>query len=105
MAPPGLALSAARLQQCRPSSVTRFLPPFHLCSYCRPLPHGIRAETAEVCLFTKDEPDLSAEQTESLYRKLLTQNGITTVSQVREIDDAVQYHCVFLVPVKRETAT
>ncbi|XP_048817884.1 ribosomal L1 domain-containing protein 1 isoform X2 [Lagopus muta] len=47
-----------------------------------PLPHGIRAETAEVCLFTKDEPDLSAEQTESLYRKLLTQNGITTVSQV-----------------------
>ncbi|XP_031462730.1 ribosomal L1 domain-containing protein 1 [Phasianus colchicus] len=47
-----------------------------------PLPHGIRAETAEVCLFTKDEPDLSAEQTESLYRKLLTQNGITSVSQV-----------------------
>uniref|UniRef100_A0A8C2TP30 Ribosomal L1 domain containing 1 n=1 Tax=Coturnix japonica TaxID=93934 RepID=A0A8C2TP30_COTJA len=47
-----------------------------------PLPHGIRAETAEVCLFTKDEPDLTAEQTESLYRKLLTQNGITSVSQV-----------------------
>ncbi|XP_021267633.1 ribosomal L1 domain-containing protein 1 [Numida meleagris] len=47
-----------------------------------PLPHGVRAETAEVCLFTKDEPDLSAEQTESLYRKLLTQNGITSVSQV-----------------------
>ncbi|NXC38202.1 RL1D1 protein, partial [Penelope pileata] len=47
-----------------------------------PLPHGIRAETAEVCLFTKDEPGLSAEQTENLYRKLLTQNGITSVSQV-----------------------
>ncbi|NXK45613.1 RL1D1 protein, partial [Chauna torquata] len=47
-----------------------------------PLPHGIRTETAEVCLFTKDEPDLSAEQTENLYRKLLTQNGITSISQV-----------------------
>ncbi|XP_074014404.1 ribosomal L1 domain-containing protein 1 isoform X2 [Numenius arquata] len=47
-----------------------------------PLPHGIRPETAEVCLFTKDEPNLSAEQTENLYRKLLIQNGIKSVSQV-----------------------
>ncbi|NXG41179.1 RL1D1 protein, partial [Psilopogon haemacephalus] len=47
-----------------------------------PLPHSIRTETAEVCLFTKDEPKLSAEQTENLYRKLLIQNGISSVSQV-----------------------
>ncbi|NXU47850.1 RL1D1 protein, partial [Turnix velox] len=47
-----------------------------------PLPHAIRPETAEICLFTKDEPNLSAEQTENLYRKLLTQNGIKTISQV-----------------------
>ncbi|NXY48062.1 RL1D1 protein, partial [Ceuthmochares aereus] len=47
-----------------------------------PLPHGIRPETAEVCLFTKDEPNLSAEQTENLYKKLLTQNGIKSVSQI-----------------------
>ncbi|NWI96105.1 RL1D1 protein, partial [Pitta sordida] len=47
-----------------------------------PLPHGIRPETAEVCLFTKDEPNLSAEQTENLYRKLLIQNGIRSISQV-----------------------
>ncbi|XP_075021133.1 ribosomal L1 domain-containing protein 1 [Calonectris borealis] len=47
-----------------------------------PLPHGIRPETAEVCLFTKDEPNLSAEQTENLYRKLLIQNGIRSVSQI-----------------------
>ncbi|NXI44948.1 RL1D1 protein, partial [Galbula dea] len=47
-----------------------------------PLPHGIRPETAEVCLFTKDEPNLSAEQTENLYRKLLSQNGIKSVSQI-----------------------
>ncbi|NXT75883.1 RL1D1 protein, partial [Zapornia atra] len=47
-----------------------------------PLPHGIRPDTAEVCLFTKDEPNLSAEQTENLYRKLLTQNGVRSVSQI-----------------------
>ncbi|KAM9556859.1 ribosomal L1 domain-containing protein 1 [Guaruba guarouba] len=47
-----------------------------------PLPHGIRPETAEVCLFTKDEPNLSAEQTENLYRKLLLQHGIRSVSQI-----------------------
>ncbi|KAM9290707.1 ribosomal L1 domain-containing protein 1 [Morus bassanus] len=47
-----------------------------------PLPHGIRPQTAEVCLFTKDEPNLSAEQTENLYRKLLIQNGIRSISQI-----------------------
>ncbi|XP_073218467.1 ribosomal L1 domain-containing protein 1 isoform X2 [Lepidochelys kempii] len=47
-----------------------------------PLPHGIRPETSEVCLFTKDEPELSAEQTENLYKKLLIQNGITSISQI-----------------------
>uniref|UniRef100_A0A8C8SV43 Ribosomal L1 domain-containing protein 1 n=1 Tax=Pelusios castaneus TaxID=367368 RepID=A0A8C8SV43_9SAUR len=47
-----------------------------------PLPHGIRPETSEVCLFTKDEPELTAEQTENLYKKLLTQNGITSISQI-----------------------
>ncbi|NWY60299.1 RL1D1 protein, partial [Chionis minor] len=47
-----------------------------------PLPHGIRPETAEVCLFTKDEPNLSAEQTENLYKKLLIQNGIKSISQI-----------------------
>ncbi|NXN52099.1 RL1D1 protein, partial [Rynchops niger] len=47
-----------------------------------PLPHGVRPETAEVCLFTRDEPNLSAEQTENLYRKLLIQKGIKSVSQI-----------------------
>ncbi|XP_009077772.1 PREDICTED: ribosomal L1 domain-containing protein 1, partial [Acanthisitta chloris] len=47
-----------------------------------PLPHGIRPDTAEVCLFTKDEPNLSAEQTENFYRKLLIQSGIRSISQV-----------------------
>ncbi|XP_025062234.1 ribosomal L1 domain-containing protein 1 [Alligator sinensis] len=47
-----------------------------------PLPHVIRPETSEICLFTKDEPELSAEQTENLYKKLLKQNGVTNISQI-----------------------
>ncbi|NWH96132.1 RL1D1 protein, partial [Aegithalos caudatus] len=47
-----------------------------------PLPHGIRPETAEICLFTKDEPNLSAEQTENLYKKVLFRNGIRSISQI-----------------------
>ncbi|NXU18918.1 RL1D1 protein, partial [Pardalotus punctatus] len=47
-----------------------------------PLPHGIRPDTTEVCLFTKDEPNLSAEQTENLYKKLLMRNGIRSISQI-----------------------
>ncbi|NWS28148.1 RL1D1 protein, partial [Polioptila caerulea] len=47
-----------------------------------PLPHGIRPDTTEVCLFTKDEPNLSAEQTENLYKKLLLQNGIRSISRI-----------------------
>uniref|UniRef100_A0A8C5JV29 Ribosomal L1 domain-containing protein 1 n=1 Tax=Junco hyemalis TaxID=40217 RepID=A0A8C5JV29_JUNHY len=47
-----------------------------------PLPHGIRPETADVCLFTKDEPNLSAEQTENLYKKILLRNGIRSISRI-----------------------
>uniref|UniRef100_A0A8B9P2X7 Ribosomal L1 domain containing 1 n=1 Tax=Apteryx owenii TaxID=8824 RepID=A0A8B9P2X7_APTOW len=48
----------------------------------QPLPHGIRADGAEVCLFTRDEPGLAAEQTENMYKKLLAQKGVTSVSQI-----------------------
>ncbi|KAF7243071.1 Ribosomal L1 domain-containing protein 1 [Varanus komodoensis] len=46
------------------------------------LPHGILPETSEVCLFTKDEPGLTAEQTENMYKKLLSQHGITNITEV-----------------------
>ncbi|KAM6424428.1 ribosomal L1 domain-containing protein 1 [Liasis olivaceus] len=46
------------------------------------LPHSILPATSEVCLFTKDEPGLTAEQTENLYRKLLVQHGITCITEV-----------------------
>ncbi|KAL7979166.1 hypothetical protein Chor_015190 [Crotalus horridus] len=46
------------------------------------LPHSILPDTSEVCLFTKDEPGLTAEQTETLYKKLLDQHGITRINEV-----------------------
>lgn len=47
-----------------------------------PLPHSIRPETTEVCLFTKDEANMTAEQTEKFYRKLLDQHGITQITRI-----------------------
>ncbi|XP_078415246.1 ribosomal L1 domain-containing protein 1 isoform X3 [Cetorhinus maximus] len=46
------------------------------------LPHGIRTETMEVCLFTKDEPNMTADQTERFYKRLLSKHGIENVTQV-----------------------
>ncbi|KAJ6634276.1 hypothetical protein lerEdw1_014090 [Lerista edwardsae] len=46
------------------------------------LPHGIRPATSEVCLFTKDEPGLTGEQTENFYKKLLSQQGVTGITEV-----------------------
>ncbi|XP_078519296.1 ribosomal L1 domain-containing protein 1 [Lissotriton helveticus] len=47
-----------------------------------PLPHGIRPETSDVCLFTRDEPNMTAEQTEAFYKKLLNQHGIKQITQI-----------------------
>ncbi|MEE6522366.1 hypothetical protein FKM82_020858 [Ascaphus truei] len=47
-----------------------------------PLPHGIRPESCEVCLFTKDEPNMTSEQTEKFYKKLLSQHGVAHISQI-----------------------
>ncbi|XP_016048710.2 ribosomal L1 domain-containing protein 1 [Erinaceus europaeus] len=46
------------------------------------LPHGIRSDLANICLFTKDEPNLTPEQTELYYKKLLNKHGIKTISQI-----------------------
>lgn len=50
--------------------------------FCRPLPHSIRSDLADVCLFTKDEPNVTPEKTERFYKKLLNKHGIKTISQV-----------------------
>ncbi|CAK6446897.1 unnamed protein product [Pipistrellus nathusii] len=46
------------------------------------LPHGIRSDLADVCLFTKDEPNVTPEKTEQIYKKLLKKHGIKTISQI-----------------------
>ncbi|XP_076997892.1 ribosomal L1 domain-containing protein 1 isoform X3 [Tamandua tetradactyla] len=46
------------------------------------LPYSIRSDLAEVCLFTKDEPNLTPEKTEHFYRSLLNKHKIETISQI-----------------------
>ncbi|XP_056627527.1 ribosomal L1 domain-containing protein 1 isoform X2 [Triplophysa dalaica] len=46
------------------------------------LPNGLRTESAEVCLFTKDEAQMTSEQTEKFYRKLLAERGVKNVTEV-----------------------
>ncbi|KAF6127026.1 ribosomal L1 domain containing 1 [Phyllostomus discolor] len=46
------------------------------------LPHGIRSDLADICLFTKDEPNVTPEKTECFYKKLLNNHGVKTISQV-----------------------
>ncbi|KAI7797299.1 ribosomal L1 domain-containing protein 1 [Triplophysa rosa] len=46
------------------------------------LPNGLRTESAEVCLFTKDEVKMTSEQTERFYRKLLAERGVKNVTEV-----------------------
>ncbi|KAM7147568.1 ribosomal L1 domain-containing protein 1 [Molossus nigricans] len=46
------------------------------------LPHGIRSDLADICLFTKDEPNVTPEKTERFYKKLLNKHGIKTISQI-----------------------
>lgn len=47
-----------------------------------PLPHSIRSDLAEICLFTKDESNVTPEKTERFYKKLLKKHGIKTISQI-----------------------
>ncbi|XP_028263831.1 ribosomal L1 domain-containing protein 1 [Parambassis ranga] len=47
-----------------------------------PLPHGQRSDTDEVCLFTRDEPNMTSEQTQRFYKKLLEERGVSNVSEI-----------------------
>ncbi|XP_028990855.1 ribosomal L1 domain-containing protein 1 [Betta splendens] len=47
-----------------------------------PLPHGHRSDTDEVCLFTKDEPNMTPEQTQRFYKRLLQEKGVKNISEV-----------------------
>ncbi|XP_042370788.1 ribosomal L1 domain-containing protein 1-like [Plectropomus leopardus] len=47
-----------------------------------PLPHGQRPDTDEVCLFTRDEPNMTAEQTQRFYKKLLEERGVKNITEI-----------------------
>ncbi|XP_053496534.1 ribosomal L1 domain-containing protein 1 [Ictalurus furcatus] len=47
-----------------------------------PLPHALHNESTEVCLFTRDEPNMTSDQTERFYKTLLTQSGVKCMPQV-----------------------
>ncbi|KAG7226531.1 hypothetical protein INR49_003853 [Caranx melampygus] len=47
-----------------------------------PLPHGQRADTEEICLFTRDEPNMTPDQTQRFYKKLLETKGIKNISEI-----------------------
>jgi len=36
----------------------------------------------DVCLFTRDEPNMTSEQTERFYKKLLTERGFKNAIEV-----------------------
>lgn len=47
-----------------------------------PLPHGQRPDTDEVCLFTRDEPKMTPEQTQRFYKKLLEVQGVKNITEI-----------------------
>ncbi|XP_051274189.1 ribosomal L1 domain-containing protein 1 isoform X2 [Dicentrarchus labrax] len=47
-----------------------------------PLPHGQRPDTDEVCLFTRDEPKMTSEQTQRFYKKLLEEKGVKNITEI-----------------------
>ncbi|XP_048869818.1 ribosomal L1 domain-containing protein 1 [Brienomyrus brachyistius] len=47
-----------------------------------PLPHSIRTDWGEVCLFTRNEPNMTSDQNVRFYKTLLKEKGIKGVSEV-----------------------
>uniref|UniRef100_A0A3P9PRY9 Ribosomal L1 domain-containing protein 1 n=1 Tax=Poecilia reticulata TaxID=8081 RepID=A0A3P9PRY9_POERE len=57
-----------------------------------PLPHGQRSDTDQVCLFTKDEPRMTAEQNQRFYRKLLEERGVTSIIPLKTLKKEYKPH-------------
>uniref|UniRef100_A0AAQ4QAJ4 Ribosomal L1 domain-containing protein 1 n=1 Tax=Gasterosteus aculeatus aculeatus TaxID=481459 RepID=A0AAQ4QAJ4_GASAC len=47
-----------------------------------PLPHGQRLDTDEVCLFTRDEPHMTSDQTQRFYKRLLQEKGVNNIAEI-----------------------
>lgn len=54
-----------------------------------PLPHGQRTDTDEVCLFTRDEPKMTSEQTQRFYKRLLEEKGVKNITEVSDSPELV----------------
>ncbi|XP_061764904.1 ribosomal L1 domain-containing protein 1 isoform X2 [Nerophis ophidion] len=51
-----------------------------------PLPHGQRTDVEEVCLFTRDEPKMTTDQTQRFYKRLLEERGVKTITEIIPFD-------------------
>ncbi|XP_059180079.1 ribosomal L1 domain-containing protein 1 [Centropristis striata] len=47
-----------------------------------PLPHGQRLDTDDICLFTRDEPKMTSEQTQRFYKKMLEEKGVKNITEI-----------------------
>ncbi|XP_068439534.1 ribosomal L1 domain-containing protein 1 [Clinocottus analis] len=47
-----------------------------------PLPHGTRTDTDEICLFTRDEPNMTSDQTQRFYKKLLQEREVKYITEI-----------------------
>lgn len=47
-----------------------------------PLPNAQRTDTDEVCLFVRDEPKMTSEQTQRFYKRLLEENGVKGIAEI-----------------------
>jgi len=47
-----------------------------------PLLHGQRTDTDDICLFTRDEPNMTSDQTQRFYKKLLEERGVKNVTEI-----------------------
>ncbi|XP_037133466.1 ribosomal L1 domain-containing protein 1 [Syngnathus acus] len=47
-----------------------------------PLPHSTRTDSENICLFTRDEPKMTTDQTVRFYKKLLEERGVKNVSEI-----------------------
>lgn len=55
------------------------------------LPHGLRTESGDVCLFTRDEPRMTSEQTVRFYKKLLTERGVKNTIEVFHLSNYYKF--------------
>lgn len=55
------------------------------------LPHGLRTESGDVCLFTRDEPRMTSEQTVRFYKKLLAERGVKNAIEVFHLSNYYKF--------------